>query len=188
MTKNCQKMLKSDFFGKKSCFLPFLFLIFKNIALFKYLKKLFLDLCPNMIFKLSVWLLSRFAYPHLPTPPIKHNKTLTSHVEIFFIASYYIEYWWYFLFGLYQQMLIPTYTHPTHKTQQDTYLPCWDILHSLLVHWVLVVLPVWPLSADAYPPLTICYHLFSHEAQGRNVPNSLTVGMGFHCSYVPSGT
>ena len=33
-----------------------------------------------------------------------------------------------------------------------------------------------------------CYHLFSHEAQGRNVPNSLTVGMGFHCSYVPSGT
>ena len=24
-----------------------------------------------------------------------------------------------------------------------------------------------------------CYHLFSHEAQGRNVPNSLTVGMGF---------
>ena len=33
-----------------------------------------------------------------------------------------------------------------------------------------------------------CYHLFSHEAQGRNVPNSLTVGMGFHCSYVPSST
>ena len=33
-----------------------------------------------------------------------------------------------------------------------------------------------------------CYHLFSHEAQGQNVPNSLTVGMGFHCSYVPSGT
>ena len=24
-----------------------------------------------------------------------------------------------------------------------------------------------------------CNHLFSHEAQGRNVPNSLTVGMGF---------
>ena len=33
-----------------------------------------------------------------------------------------------------------------------------------------------------------CYHLFSHEAQGRNVPNSLTAGMGFHCSYVPSST
>ena len=32
-----------------------------------------------------------------------------------------------------------------------------------------------------------CNHLFSHEAQGWNVPNSLTVGMGFHCSYVPSG-
>ena len=30
------------------------------------------------------------------------------------------------------------------------------------------------------------YHLFSHEAQGRNVLNSLTLGMGFHCSYVPS--
>ena len=24
-----------------------------------------------------------------------------------------------------------------------------------------------------------CYHLFSHEAQGRNVPNRVTVGMGF---------
>ena len=33
-----------------------------------------------------------------------------------------------------------------------------------------------------------CYHLFSHEAQGRNLPNSLTVGMGFYCSYVPSST
>ena len=33
-----------------------------------------------------------------------------------------------------------------------------------------------------------CYHLFSHEAQGQNIPNSLTVGMGFHCSYVPSIT
>ena len=28
----------------------------------------------------------------------------------------------------------------------------------------------------------------SHEAHGRNVRNSLTVGMGFHCSYVPSVT
>ena len=26
-----------------------------------------------------------------------------------------------------------------------------------------------------------CYHLFSHEAQGWNVLNSLTVRMGFHC-------
>ena len=33
-----------------------------------------------------------------------------------------------------------------------------------------------------------CYHLFSHEAQGQNVLNSLTVGMGFHCLYVPSVT
>ena len=33
-----------------------------------------------------------------------------------------------------------------------------------------------------------CYHLFSHEAQGRNIPNSMTVGMGFHCLYVPSIT
>ena len=33
-----------------------------------------------------------------------------------------------------------------------------------------------------------CYHLFSHEAQGRNVPNSFTVGMGFHCLYVPNVT
>ena len=33
-----------------------------------------------------------------------------------------------------------------------------------------------------------CNHLFSHKAQDQNVPNSLTVGMGFHCSYVPSIT
>ena len=26
------------------------------------------------------------------------------------------------------------------------------------------------------------YHLFSHEAQGQNVPNSFTVAMSFHCS------
>ena len=26
-----------------------------------------------------------------------------------------------------------------------------------------------------------CYHLFSHEGQDRNVPNTLTVGIGFHC-------
>ena len=31
-------------------------------------------------------------------------------------------------------------------------------------------------------------HLFSHEAQGSNVPNSLTVGINYHCSYVPSIT
>ena len=30
----------------------------------------------------------------------------------------------------------------------------------------------------------MCYHLFSHEAQGQNEQNSLTVWMGFHCSYV----
>ena len=33
-----------------------------------------------------------------------------------------------------------------------------------------------------------CYHLFSHEAQGLDLPNSLTVGMGFHCLHVPSAT
>ena len=29
---------------------------------------------------------------------------------------------------------------------------------------------------------------FSHEAQGMNIPKSLTVEMGFHCSFVPSAS
>ena len=33
---------------------------------------------------------------------------------------------------------------------------------------------------------SVCYHLFSHEAQGQSVQSSLTVGMGFLCSHVPS--
>ena len=31
-----------------------------------------------------------------------------------------------------------------------------------------------------------CYHLFSHEAQGQNVPNSLTVGMVFIAHMFPA--
>ena len=46
---------------------------------------------------------------------------------------------------------------------------CFVCLFVCLFFWFLIL----PGRSFKY------YHLFSHEAQGRNVPNSLTVGMGF---------
>ena len=46
-----QKVPKKWFFGKKSCVLTWLVKIFKNIAQIKHLRKPFLELCLNMIFR-----------------------------------------------------------------------------------------------------------------------------------------
>ena len=42
--------------------------------------------------------------------------------------------------------------------------------YLLLIIYLFLILPGCSFK---------CYHLFSHEAQGRNVPNSLTVGRVF---------
>ena len=59
------------------------------------------------------------------------------------------------------------------------------LFYFILFYFILFIYFFWFLTL---PGCSFrCYHLFSHETQGRNVQNSLTVGMGFHCSYyVPS--